>query len=764
VLIEHGRQRWLGLSSGIMELPAQRWFFHASNGHNQPMTKPCYCRLAVFFLMVCLQQTSLAAKAIQVGIYQNEPKIFIDEQGAPAGFFVEVLEAIAVREGWHMEYVPCVWQQCLQMLERGDIDIMPDVADTPRREARFAFGREAVLSSWSVVYKRPGSTIHSILDLDGRKVAVLANSIQARVLRERSREFDISPQFLEADSFAAAFGLLQRGQADFVLANRFYGAAHMARYGAEESNILLHPSALKFAFPKQRHAALQAAIDQDLRALKDDKQSVYYQSQTRWLSRLDKQRIPSWVKGAVVATGIAVLGLLGLIALLRRMVSLQTAQIDREKQHYFHLSHHDPLTDLPNRLYFFDRLEQAMKKADQCQGSLHVFFVDLNQFKHINESVGHTVGDSILRTVAGRLRDAVGSGNLIAHLGGDEFAVLVEARARPFDAADMAARLIATLDAPLAEAGQQFYLSMSIGISLYPQDGDNAQEVIKNADTALFHAKNKGRKCFEFYRTQMSAEVMRRVALESELKEALAHQQFVLYYQPQLDLASGDVLGMEALVRWLHPEQGLVGPGHFIAVAEEAGMISDLGEWVLRTACEQMVAWRQAGIDLQHIAVNVSPNQFADESFYDRVTRIITETGCRPEWVEIEITESSILDNKPENLGMLEKLRGLGFGVVIDDFGTGHSSLSRLKHLPVTKLKIDISFVRGLPDDTSDQAIVHAIIALGEGLGLKVLAEGVEREEQRDFLCEAGCDEGQGFLYSPAVAAEEIASMLAISA
>lgn len=728
------------------------------------MSKPSYSRIAIALLCGCLIQAATGAQLVRVGIYQNEPKIFLDEDGKPAGFFVDIIDAIAKSEGWQLRYVSCAWHHCLDMLEQGDIDVMPDVAYTPERAARFDFSHEVVLSSWSLLFKRAGDDVDSILDLDGKRIAVLNNSIQFHAFRERTRLFNVFPVFVAVDSFDAAFTLLQRKQVDYVLANRFYGAMHMARYGAEETNILIKPSALQFAFTKGAHDLLIQAIDRDLQQLKHDKHSIYYVSLARWLAPLDKRHVPSWAYWAVLIGALALVVLTVMVGILRYLIKLRTRQINREKQHYFHLSRHDPLTDLPNRLFFFDRLEQTMKDSDHCRGRLHVFFIDLNQFKHINESVGHGIGDSILRTVAGRLREVAGDGSLLAHLGGDEFAVLGEPCREAFDAELMARQLIAALDRPVVAAGQQFYLSMSIGICVYPQDGRSAQEIIKNADTALFHAKNKGRNCFEFYRAEMSDQAIRRVALESELKEALAREQFILHYQPQMDLLSGTVVGLEALVRWQHPDKGLIPPNHFIPVAEDAGMISDLGEWVFRRACAQMVEWHQAGIDLPHIAINVSPKQFHDESFYARVSRIIEETGCHPEWVEIEITESTILDRNPENLHTLKKLRALGFGMAIDDFGTGHSSLSRLKHLPVTKLKIDISFIRGLPDDPSDMALVRAIIALGDGLGLTVLAEGVEREDQRNFLRDAGCTQAQGYLYSLPVDAEEITHMLAVSA
>jgi len=728
------------------------------------MSISSYSRIVLLALVGCLMHPAMAARDVRVGVYQNEPKVFVDERGAPAGFFVDIINDIARAEGWQLHYIRCDWSRCLEQLARGDLDIMLDVAHIPEREAQFDFGHEVVLSSWSVLYKQAGDAINSILDLQDKKVAVLNDSVQYLDIVEQTELFDVHPRFVVVPSFDAAFKLLQTKAVDYVLANRFYGAMHMDQYGAEETNILIMPSALKLAFPKGSNGELRRATDAHLKQLKQDKDSIYYRSLKRWLTPLDKSHIPGWARWAVLAAGIALVALAILVAILRYTVRLRTAQISQERQHYYHLSQHDPLTGLPNRLYFFDRLDQAMRDADSCQGRLHVFFIDLDQFKHINDSVGHGIGDHILRSVAGRLREAVQDDGLVTRLGGDEFAVLGNACGDQVDAAELARRLIAALDAPLVNAEHQFYLSISIGISVYPQDGSSAQEIMKHADAALFNAKDKGRKTFEFYRPGMSDQSMRHVALVSDLKEALARQQFIVHYQPQFDLAGGGIVGMEALVRWQHPDKGLIPPDHFIPVAEDAGMISELGEWVLRTACQQMVAWKQQGMALRQIAVNVSPKQFHDETFYSRVVGIIADTGCAPECIDIEITESTILDTSRDNLGTLQQLRALGFGVAIDDFGTGHSSLSRLKHLPVSKLKIDISFIQSLPDDASDQAIVRAIIALGNGLGLTVLAEGIEREQQRDFLRDAGCTVGQGYLYSRPLPADQATRMLNLNA
>lgn len=724
------------------------------------MTRPG-CRLLVVILLCSgFMQHAWGSREVRVGIYQNAPKVFIAEDDVPSGFFVDIVNAIGQAEGWQLQYVPCPWSQCLDLLEHGDLDIMVDVAHIPERDIRFDFGHQVVLSSWSVVYKRAGARVNSILDLDRKRIAVLSNSIQYVAMRQRAGEFDVSPVFVQTESFDEAFGMLREGQVDLVLTNRFYGGLNSERYGAEATSILIKPSSLKFAFPKQSAGDLLQITDSYITRFKQDPDSVYYQSMQRWLSPLDAERIPRWAKWTLISAAAALLLLVVLVATLRHRVKVHTALIDSERRHYYHLSMHDPLTDLPNRLCFFERLDEAIARADSREGKLYVFYIDLDQFRHINDSVGHVIGDHVLQLVAQRLDQMVRGKGLIARLSGDEFGVLCESCADRDVAAGMARQLLDVFNSPLVDREQQFYLSASIGISGYPQDGCNAQEIMKHADTALFSAKDRGRNTFEFYDQGMSDHSLQRVSLESDLRVALDQLQFVVYYQPQIELDSSNIVGMEALTRWIHPEKGLISPTEFIPMAEETGVIVALGEWILRTACEQAMAWQHEGILLEKIAVNVSPQQLLDEAFYHRVLGIIEETGCRPEYIELEITESAMLNYTDESLAILERLIALGFGIAIDDFGTGHSSLSRLKYLPVTTLKIDISFIRGLPGDHSDAALTRAIIALGEGLGLRVLAEGIEREEQRDFLRGAGCDQGQGYLYSPPLTADDVSKML----
>ncbi len=436
-------------------------------------------------------------------------------------------------------------------------------------------------------------------------------------------------------------------------------------------------------------------------------------------------------------------------------------QIKTQKDHLYHLAHHDTLTDLPNRVLFNDRLEQAILKTHRSGGHVAVFFVDLDRFKEINDSLGHVVGDMVLEEVSERFRHCIREDDTIARLGGDEFTFIMEALGDPQNAAVLARKLIQSLEQPFHIAGHQFYITASVGISLYPQDGANAQTLLRNADSAMYRSKELGRNTFHFYTEDMTEKALQRVSMEASMRRALEREEFVLYYQPQINLGSGAIIGVEALVRWQHPDMGLVQPGLFIPLAEDTGLINPLGEWILRTACGQIKAWHELDLPVGRVAVNISGRQLQNRKLAGSVLSALEETGCRPEWLELEITESFIMQHPQEAVAILRDIRGTGIDLAIDDFGTGHSSLSYLKQLPATKLKIDRSFVRDIPDDPEDMAITRAVMALGASLNLHVVAEGVETETQHAFLCNEGCEAAQGFLFSRPIPADEMTEMLA---
>ncbi|ROM43553.1 GGDEF domain-containing protein [Pseudomonas poae] len=421
-----------------------------------------------------------------------------------------------------------------------------------------------------------------------------------------------------------------------------------------------------------------------------------------------------------------------------------------------HLAHHDPLTGLPNRLLFTDRAEQALASAQIHKRGCALLLMDLDHFKIINDSLGHTTGDQLLKAVGERLTGLFGPGVTLARLGGDEFAVLAESCPQVVQAAALAQRMLEAMKEPFVFDGNQLFISASIGISLFPSDALSAEQLLRNADSALFKAKSIGREGYALYTEELTAHAQYRVEIASELRRALDQQELRVYYQPVHDLHNGRLVGVEALVRWQHPERGLVPPGEFIPIAERTGLIAEIDAWVMHHACRQMCQWLAEGVPLSFIAVNVSSRLFARRELYEQVAQVLHTTGLAPAFLELEVTESAVMDDPEVALEQLHRLRELGLRLAIDDFGTGYSSLLRLKRLPVQKLKIDQGFVAGLPWDEDDAAIVRVVIALAKSMGMQVHAEGIEQVEQARFLLEQACDMGQGYWFGRPMPAQEI--------
>ncbi|HSP15119.1 MAG TPA: EAL domain-containing protein [Thermoanaerobaculia bacterium] len=428
-----------------------------------------------------------------------------------------------------------------------------------------------------------------------------------------------------------------------------------------------------------------------------------------------------------------------------------------------HLAYHDALTGLPNRLLFKDRLTVALSHAQRDHSRLAVLFLDLDRFKVINDSLGHNVGDQLLQAVATRVQSCVRDSDTVARLGGDEFTLLLPALIRSEDAALVAQKIIESVRYPFHIEGREFFITTSIGISLYPEDGADAATLIKNADTAMYQAKEQGRDNYQLFNAFVNAKALQRIALEHGLRRALANQEMTLFYQPIFDFRSERITGMEALLRWTHPDMGSVPPAVFIPLAEATGVMVPIGGWVLRTACRQAKAWHDAGYRNLSLAVNLSVTQLQQPDLVERVKETLDDTGLRPDLLELEITESSAMQSPEMSVRTLIELKKLGLRVSLDDFGTGHSSLSYLKRFPIDTLKIDQSFVRDITTDTDTSAIVTAIIAMAHSLRMKVIAEGVEQPEQSAFLKRHTCDQMQGFLVKPPVPAIEFLELMRLS-
>ncbi|TVO53490.1 EAL domain-containing protein [Denitromonas halophila] len=425
-----------------------------------------------------------------------------------------------------------------------------------------------------------------------------------------------------------------------------------------------------------------------------------------------------------------------------------------------HLAQHDFLTGLPNRVLLTERISQAIGLAHRHHAQAALLFIDLDHFKNINDSLGHGVGDQLLKAVAERLSRCVRATDTVGRLGGDEFLILLPEIDQPEDTVWVAEKILTSLAAPFLVGEHELHVTPSIGIGIYPVDGIDVDTMMQSADTAMYHAKSKGRNNHQFFTAEMNARVVRRLAVESRLHRALKHDEFELYYQPKMDLVSGKMTGAEALIRWRDPELGLVFPDQFVAIAEECGLIVPIGRWVLREACQQIQTWLANGWHAVPVAVNISAVEFRHKDFLTSFARTLKETGVPPRFVQVELTESLLMHNAESSMAVLRALKRMGIALVIDDFGTGYSSLSYLKQFPIDTLKIDQSFVRDIVSDGDDASIVSAVIGMGIKLKRRVIAEGVETQEQLAFLLAQHCDEAQGYLFGYPVPAKEFALSL----
>ncbi|MBD8533135.1 MULTISPECIES: EAL domain-containing protein [unclassified Massilia] len=967
--------------------------------------------LALLLLLGCLARAesvsqgaladgpALASPApLRVGVYPNAPKLFIDDGGKASGILVELLQEIASAEHWTLEFVACEWQACLQALETGRIDLLPDMAWSEERARRYAFHQVPALHSWSQIYTQRGNKIRSLLDLRGRRIAVLANSIQALTLPNVLAGY--GAVLVPADSLERAFALVAAGQADAVAASHYFGDAAAGRHGLEGTPVVFNPARLHYAaMPGRRQAALDA-IDRHLASWRADPNSVYFNTLRRWQAGSPAAPLPTSLLWVLAATVGLLLSALAVASWLRTEVAVRTRELRdnerklatildsvdsliyikdaqsryqyangamcrllkrpaaaivgqtdevlfgpeqaqmtragdlavieehqrfvseerlfdkvyittkiplmhgeevtqlcgittditphkqaeeslriaatvfqsgagmcvlspdavmieanrawgelygrsaeelpgtpfphfsleaegddgrermwdtvREQQSWqgevwmqrhdgrrypawltvtavrdasgvltnfvctqsdisarkqadekiVQLAYYDALTGLPNRRLLYERVAHCLGLHGRTGRTGALLFLDMDNFKDLNDSRGHAVGDELLQQVAARLLACTREIDTVARLGGDEFVILLESSGVDEAEAQQHAevvgeKILSALRDPFEVGGAVHHASCSIGITLCTGQKDELDDLMRRGDLAMYEAKRQGRNTLRFFQPSMEQEVTYRTEIETELRAALLHSQFVLHYQGQVD-GDGIMTGAEALVRWQHPTRGLVGPAGFIAIAEASGLIVPLGRWVLRTACEQLALWAQSPATAQFtLAVNVSVRQFLQADFVEETLAIVRASGANPMRLKLELTETLMIEGVEETIGKMRALREHGICFSLDDFGTGYSSLSYLKRLPLDQLKIDQSFVRDVLVDPNDASIARSVVALGKSLGLSIIAEGVETEAQRNFLAGIGCDHWQGYLFSRPVDARTLEELAA---
>ncbi|WAC45373.1 EAL domain-containing protein [Pseudomonas sp. SL4(2022)] len=849
------------------------------------MKPPSIRLLASLLLMIDLALVSAVEaqpRSVKVGVYDNEPNYLLEQDGKLSGIFGDLLNEIAQQEGWQLLPQPCDWQQCLDQLSSGKIDLLPDVAYDESRNKVFDFHTHPALLSWSQLYSSKNLNLRSILDLHERRIAVLRSSVQAQYLRELLHSFGLKADLIEVQSLTQGFELVAKGQADTVAANQRFGDVLAPSYQLHSAPIMFQPTQLFYATRKGQNGELLAAIDQHLSNWQKSPTSICCQTLQRWGGEHSAHLIPAaawWGLAILLALLTAALG--GAL-LLRRQVrektqhlldseqrlntildsveayiyikdvqlryqyvnrkvcelfgltlkqvigktddeffDLDTASnlhendrrvlelgervhteevnrsLDGGNEHTFlsiklplrdnhgdiyalcgistditahkknlekinQLAFYDPLTGLPNRRLLLDRLQQALAKHARGLQQGALLFIDLDNFKYLNDTLGHDVGDQLLQQVALRLSNHVRAQDTLARLGGDEFVLMLEGlNLIPAQAVTqveyVSNKIITALAQPYNLSGHNHVSTASVGVTLFPGDHSTVDEVLKRADLAMYQAKSAGRNAVRFFDPQMQAAVNARASLERDLRQSLEEQRFILHYQPFFN-EHGQLIGAEALVRWQHPQRGLVMPGDFIPLAESTGLILPLGRLILRQACEQLVVWAADPLLSELcLAINISAKQFHHPEFVTYIRAALEKSGADPLRLILELTESQLVEDIEPLISKMSQLKAQGIRLALDDFGAGYSSLNYLKRLPLDQLKIDRSFVQDLLTEPSDAAIVRTILALGANLNLAVTAEGVETQAQYEALLQMGCRQFQGYLFAKPGPASEIA-------
>lgn len=632
----------------------------------------------------------------------------------------------------------------LAQLSVGDVIV---ATDRPRLENYLARRRQGFSDKYDTCFiHKHGQPVWVIvsasplLDDHGAYLGSLAmlTDISARKLAEQSLQqaAAIIEATREAVMVANAQGILVRVNPAFC---HITGFADYEALGQVATSLLRAPE-----LPRGILATLQKQLEQE----------GNWQGEVL-LRRRDGSRFTAWMNVSVLCTANG--------EIHEYVIVFADISALKHTQHQLdYLAHHDPLTHLPNRLLFNLRLAQAVQRAQQQAHHVALLFLDMDRFKNVNDTLGHHVGDDLLLAIADRLRAvATPYHATVARLGGDEFTLLVEGIHTAEALHELAGAILHEFSRPFELHQRQLFITPSIGISRYPIDGESASELLRNADAAMYRAKDQGRNSYEFYTPALTEAAYERLTLETQLRYAIERNELLLHYQPQVRLSDHTLIGAEALVRWRHPQQGMISPVKFIPVAEESGLIDALGDWVLRETCRQLRQWSQAGLEIVKIAVNLSSRQVTKPELVERIGALLHEQEISPHWLQLELTESAVMSQAEKAIVNMQGLKALGLSLAIDDFGTGYSSINYLKRFPVDKLKVDRSFVCDIPNDPDDEAIARAIIVLGHSLGLTVVAEGVETTAQKDFLHANGCDEIQGFWFSRPLPAPEFAQLLA---
>jgi diguanylate cyclase (GGDEF)-like protein len=813
-----------------------------------------------------------ASLSLRVGVYQNEPKIYRDEQGRPAGFFVRLLDEMAEREGWQLQWEDCRWQQCLDRLRAGELDLMPDVALSEGRRQALDFHAVPVVQAWSQLYRLPNHPVSSMADLAGQRIAVLEGSVQATFLREVSEREGLDFELVGFDHMPAVLASVGAGQADTAVSNYFYGRLNAADHQLVETPVTFDQVSLFYAAAGGRHDPVLARIDDYLQNWKSNRDSPYYAALDATIARSQREVVPGWILPALILGAIALVILAVLAGLMRwrahhhsRELSVTSRQLRhlldsspvilyslrmddlhadwvssnierilhftpgqalepgwfgrhlhpddraaldsenrrlretgrslleyrfrdargqwrylrdekrrvagpdsqqvigswtdltesyRQQQRVSYLTQHDVRTGLPNRSLLADRIGQSIRTSPDAQ--FLVVLLDLDRFRNVNEHLGLAAGDFLLQTTGRRLSEGAGEEATVARVGSDEFCLFIRDPATLSERSALLDRLMAGIREPAQIDGQTVVIGASVGVACYPEHGRDHEMLLAAAELASQSARQLGGDRWQLYEPSMGERSGERLSLEHDLRRAIDANELRVHYQPQFALGERRMSGVEALVRWQHPERGLLGPGEFIGLAEEIGLIAQIDLWVVAEACRQLRAWQSAGLDVPRVAVNLSARQFYNDALIDVIAEQLSAHGLEGGRLELEITETMLMEFPDRALRVMSGLEQLGVRLSMDDFGSGYSNLAYLRRLPLHQLKIDQSLIEDIELSHHSRSIVRAIIAMARALELELVAEGIEDEVQLGFLRREGCSIGQGYLLSRPVTADRI--------
>lgn len=707
---------------------------------------------------------------IRVAGDENHPPYeYTDDIGNYKGFNVDIMNALSIELGIDIEFIPMKWRDAIEALEKREVDVIQGMSKTEERQKNFLFATPTVINSQSIFVMKETSIISSLEDLVGLRVAFQYSDVNHENIMDTSGIIMLPKKNQEE-----AIDALLNGDADAYIGNRLTGLFYLQKYrksflvkmvGDQMNTVEYGPVTYN------GNEELINLFNEGIELLK--KSGTYDKIYDKWFGQeiIDGKNILKTYLEEIIVSLIIIIIVFCLFIIwnkklkkevFKRTMELETANeellLHQERINY--LAYYDSVTMLPNRLFLVETLNKYIENATIENSRFAVLHLDLDRFKHISDTLGHNTGDKVLELVGKRIKKLIKKEDFFARIGGDEFIILKGNINNDSETIDMANTIIEEFNSPFEIAEYQLFLTTSIGISIYPYGGENSNDLIKNSDISMYVAKGNGGNSYYVYNKALSEKQMENLILINELRQAIGNSELAMFYQPIIDTAKGKVVGMEALLRWSKPEQGFISPDKFIPLAEETGLIISIGEWVLKTVCMQNKRWIDRGYNAKRVFVNISARQFQQKDFFEKIIIILNETGLDPNYLGLEITETTVVQDIKYTMEILEKLKDIGVSISIDDFGTGYSSFNYLKDMKVDGLKIDKSFISETNDNCRKRAIAKTIILLAHQLDLTVTAEGVETKEHLEFLKENDCDYVQGYYYSKPISADEFEKFL----